>query len=240
MKKTLIVIPTYFEKENIFKLVEKIQSLRLNTDIIIVDDTPTALNISNNFLKKNRVLYINRKKKSGRGSAVIAGFKAAFKKKYDLFIEMDADFSHNPNELKRNIKYFYKNSLDMLISSRYLKESKIKNWPISRQIFSKMSNFLTRLILPVPVSDYTNGYRLYSKRSIKLILDECGKIGDGFIVLSEILLKIYSKNYKIDEIKTIFINRKRGESSVGFSLIVNSLFGLFKLYFISLKIKKKS
>ena len=72
-----------------------------------------------------------------------------------------------------------------------------------------MSNFLTRLILPVPVSDYTNGYRLYSKRSIKLILDECGKIGDGFIVLSEILLKIYSKNYKIDEIKTIFINRKK-------------------------------
>ena len=153
---------------------------------------------------------------------------------------MDADFSHNPNELKRNIKYFYKNSLDMLISSRYLKESKIKNWPISRQIFSKMSNFLTRLILPVPVSDYTNGYRLYSKRSIKLILNECGKIGDGFIVLSEILLKIYSKNYKIDEIKTIFINRKRGESSVSFSLIVNSLFGLFKLYFISLKIKKNS
>ena len=80
-------------------------------------------------------------------------------------------FSHNPKELKRNIKYFYKNSLDMLISSRYLKESKIKNWIISRQIFSKMSNFLTRLILPVPVSDYTNGYRLYSKRSIKLILE---------------------------------------------------------------------
>ena len=92
MKKTLIVIPTYFEKENIFKLVEKIQSLRLNTDIIIVDDTPLPLNISNNFLKKNRVHYINRKKKSGRGSAVIFGFKAAFKKKYDLFIEMDADF----------------------------------------------------------------------------------------------------------------------------------------------------
>ena len=76
-------------------------------------------------------------KKSGRGSAVIAGFKAAYKKNYDLFIEMDADFSHNPKELKRNIKYFNKNSLDMLISSRYLKESKIINWPISRQIFSK-------------------------------------------------------------------------------------------------------
>tara|TARA_B100000965_G_scaffold108703_1_gene89861 strand:+ start:498 stop:1220 length:723 start_codon:yes stop_codon:yes gene_type:complete len=240
MKKTLIVIPTYFEKENIFRLITKIQSQKLNTDIIVVDDTPKRLNFKKNFLKKNRIKYINRKKKGGRGSAVITGFKTSFKKNYDLFVEMDADFSHNPNELKRNIKYFRKNSLDMLISSRYLKESKILNWPVSRKIFSIMSNFLTRLILPVPVSDYTNGYRLYSKRSIKVILNECGKIGDGFIVLSEILLKIYYKNYKIDEIKTIFINRKRGESSVGLSLIVNSLFGLLKLYFISLKIKKNS
>jgi len=236
MKKTLIVIPTYFEKENIFKLISKIQSLKLNTDIIVVDDTPKPLYFSKTFLRKKRVMYINRKQKSGRGSAVIAGFKVAFKKNYNLFVEMDADFSHNSNELKRNIKYFNEHSLDMLISSRYLQGSKIINWPISRKIFSKMSNSLTRLILPVPVSDYTNGYRLYSKRSIKVILNECGKIGDGFIVLSEILLKIYSKNYKIDEIKSIFINRKRGESSVSLKLIIKSLFGLFKLYFISLKI----
>ena len=237
MKKTVIVIPTFFEKENIFKLIIKIKSLRLNADIIIVDDTPSPLNFSKEFLKKNDVSYIHRKKKSGRGSAVIHGFKFASKKKYNLFIEMDADFSHSPNELKRNIMYFYKNSLDMLISSRYLKDSKIVNWPISRKIFSKLSNFLTKLILPVPVSDYTNGYRFYSNRSIKVILNECGKIGDGFIVLSEILLKIYVKKYKIGEIKSIFVNRKRGESSVSFSLILSSLLGLIKLYFISLKFK---
>ena len=229
MKKTLIVIPTYFEKENIFKLISKIQSLKLNTDIIVVDDTPNPLYFSKTFLRKKRVKYINRKQKSGRGSAVIAGFKVAFKKNYNLFVEMDADFSHNPNELKRNIKYFNEHSLDMLISSRYLQGSKIINWPISRKIFSKMSNSLTRLILPVPVSDYTNGYRLYSKRSIKVILNECGKIGDGFIILSEILVELHFNEFKIGETHSIFRNRVRGTSSVTLSEILNAFFGLFKI-----------
>ena len=148
---------------------------------------------------------------------------------------MDADFSHNPNELASKIKFFNKNSLDMLISSRYMKKSKIVNWPLKRTILSKLSNLITRILLPVPITDYTNGYRLYSQRSVKIIVSQCGKIGDGFIILSEILLRIYYKKYKISEIKTIFVNRKRGESSVSLSLIIDSLLGLIKLYIISLK-----
>ena len=238
--KNIIVIPTYNEKKNIKILIIKILKIFNNIEIIIVDDSPQQ-EIKTILAEFNTITYIHREKKLGRGSAVLKGMNYALEKKdFTHLIEMDADLSHNPEEIEKNLNFILENNIDLLISSRYLKESKIINWPISRQIFSKMSNFLTRLILPVPVSDYTNGYRMYSKRSIKIILNECGKIGDGFIVLSEILLKIYSKNYKIDEIKTIFINRKRGESSVSFSLIVNSLFGLFKLYFISLKIKKNS
>ena len=143
---------------------------------------------------------------------------------------MDADFSHDPAELKRNINFFKKNSLDLLIASRYLRKSKIINWSISRKIISFLANFLARKILEIPISDFTNGYRIYSKRSVKKIIKNCGKIGDGFIVLSEVLLEIYRNNYKIDEIHSVFVNRQRGESPVNLSLILQSFFGLIKLY----------
>ena len=103
---------------------------------------------------------------------------------------------------------------DLIIASRYLKKSKILNWPFSRTILSKLSNLLAKILLNIDVSDYTNGYRFYSKRSAKLITNKCGKIGDGFIILSEILLIISKKKYKIGETHSTFINRKRGESSV--------------------------
>ena len=115
-----------------------------------------------------------------------------------------------------------------------MKKSKIINWPKSRLLFSKLSNLLARILLRVGVTDYTNGYRVYSRRSVDLIVKKCGKIGDGFIVLSEILLTIKLKKYKIDEMSSIFVNRKRGESSVNLKLIIQSLFGIIKLYFIKI------
>lgn len=105
-------------------------------------------------------------------------------------------------------------------------------------IFSKLSNLLARFLLNVGVTDYTNGYRIYSRRAVELIVKKCGKIGDGFIVLSEILLTIKLKNFKINELPTIFINRKRGESSVNMKLIIQSLIGIVKLYFIKISNQK--
>ena len=120
----------------------------------------------------------------------------------------------------------------MLIASRYLKKSKIINWPTSRRILSKLSNLLARFLLSVPISDYTNGFRIYSKRSTKLVSSKCGKIGDGFIVLSEIILQLNFKKYKISETDSIFVNRIRGESSVNSKLFIQSLIGLLNLYLI--------
>ena len=151
---------------------------------------------------------------------------------------MDADFSHRPSELKKKLNIFKKNNLDLLIASRYLKNSKIYNWSIQRRIFSKLSNLLAKILLDLKVSDYTNGFRIYSKNSANIIVKNCGKIGDGFIVLSEILLYINVNNLKIAEDYTIFKNRKRGESSVNLKLIIHSLFGIIKLYFLKNKIKK--
>ena len=145
---------------------------------------------------------------------------------------MDADMSHSASELKRNISFFYKNSLDLLIGSRYLKSSKIINWPLSRRILSRLSNILARFLLDVPISDYTNGYRFYSKPAVKTIIAKCNKTGGGFIILSEIILVLWKNGFKISEIKSIFRNRIRGESSVNIKLIIESLLGLLKLYLI--------
>ena len=145
-------------------------------------------------------------------------------------VEMDADFSHPPKEIIRNLNYFSKNNLDLLIGSRYLRKSKIINWPVSRRILSSLSNKLSRLLLSIPVSDYTNGFRIYSIKSCEIIVNKCGNIGDGFIILSEILQEIHNKRLRIGEIETVFVNRTRGESSVNFKLVLMSLFGLIKLF----------
>ncbi len=234
MNNISIIIPTYKEKENIFKLTKQILSLYPKMIIFVIDDTEN-LNLKNRF-KSNRIKYFLRKNKKGRGSAVLYGLKKSLEyKSNSIFIEMDADFSHNPKELKKKINFFIKNDLDLLISSRYLKNSRIINWSIQRLVFSKLSNKLAQFLLDVGVTDYTNGFRIYSRRSVELIVKKCGKIGDGFIVLSEILLTIKLNKFKIRELPTIFVNRRRGESSVDFKLILQSLIGIIKLYFVKIK-----
>ena len=235
MKNLIIVIPTYNEEKNILKLTDKIHQYIPKCKILIIDDTKNS-KLHKIFKKNNTIKFIVRKNKKGRGSAVLFGLKNAIKNKDNkIFIEMDADFSHRPSELNRNINFFLKKKCDLLIASRYLANSKIKNWSIQRRIFSKLANLLAQLFLQINVTDYTNGYRIYSKVAAKKIVSECGKIGDGFIVLSEILLKIHQSKLKIMEIDSLFINRTRGESSVNFSLILQSLFGLFKLFLIKFK-----
>lgn len=230
--KTAIIIPAYNEEQNLIKLIKKINKY-VSALIIIIDDSQNIKTKKLFKKKKKNILYFHRGKKLGRGSAVIYGLKKALSNKNIInFIEMDADMSHRPSELRKNIKIFNKENLDLLIASRYLKKSKIINWPTSRRILSKLSNLLARFLLSVPISDYTNGFRIYSKRSTKLVSSKCGKIGDGFIVLSEIILQLNFKKYKISETDSIFVNRIRGESSVNSKLFIQSLIGLLNLYLI--------
>ena len=232
-----IIIPTYNEKENIFKLISEIQGIISDVNIIVVDDSREKLPRLEGF---NKVLYIYRGSKLGRGSAVLIGMNEALKNnKNETFIEMDADFSHDPKELERNIKYFKKNNLNFLIASRYLKDSKIINWPFSRHLLSKMSNILARLLLNVPIKDYTNGFRFYDKKAAQHIIKNCkNSKSTGFILLSEIVVELYSDNFKMSEISTVFVNRTRGESKVNFSEIFNSFWGLIKL-FLNKRVFKK-
>ncbi len=242
MKDLLIVIPAYREQHNILILCKKLLSIsttKYRLKILIIDDSDNLITqrliISSKL--KNKIFLIKRSKKSGRGSAILRGMKFFIEKnnRFSTMVEMDADLSHDPNELIRNINFFYSKKLDLLISSRYLKKSKIINWPYSRKILSFLSNKLAKFLLKIPVSDYTNGYRVYSSKAVSCCLKNCGKIGDGFIILSEILLNIHNSKLKIAEIHSTFKNRIRGESSVSKGEIMNSIIGLMKLYKIKLK-----
>ncbi len=235
-----IIIPTYNEKENIINLVKDISARVKESEILIIDDSKTD-HISDKIKNFNNVKLIFRGEKLGRGSAILEGFKYFINNsKAEIYVEMDADYSHDPSELKDNLFLHDKNNYDLLISSRYLKDSKIINWPLPRRIFSFLANKLARFMLGVPISDYTNGYRIYSKEAVKHISKNCGKIGDGFIILSEILVELYYNNFRVAETKSNFVNRVRGESSVNLKEIINSFFGLIKIFKLKNKIKLKS
>lgn len=237
--KLIIVIPTYNEKENIKILLDKIFKILDEVKIIIVDDSPDQ-EIKDEINEFKNVIYIHRKQKMGRGSAVLFGMSNALKyHKFSHLIEMDADLSHNPDEIPDNLNYFIQNKINLLISSRYLKKSQIINWPIKRRILSYFANFLAKLILCVPVQDYTNGFRIYSKSAVEHVVKNCGRAGDGFIILSEILIQLHLNRYVIQEKPTIFFNRVRGNSNVNLKEILRSLVGLFKIYSIKNKLKKK-
>ena len=153
---------------------------------------------------------------------------------HDFYLEMDADFSHKPSEIPSLVTYAENESLDLLIASRYLPESKILNWSFSRRLFSRLANVVARFLLEVPVKDYTNGFRLYSKPAANIVVDNCGRLGSGFIILSEILVNIHYRGYRVGEIQTEFLNRVRGESSLSLAEIWGALVGLIKIH----KLKK--
>tara|TARA_Y100000590_G_scaffold458798_1_gene614343 strand:+ start:1736 stop:2443 length:708 start_codon:yes stop_codon:yes gene_type:complete len=224
------VLPCYNEFDNIFILIRQIKKIFKDHLIIVIDDSSTN-EIKKKIKNYKKIKYYKRKSKSGRGSAVLFGMNKILKnKKIDLIIEMDTDLSSHPKELPRNIKYFKKEKLDLLVMSRYLKGSKIFNWPLRRRLFSFLSNKLAKFLLQVNVSDYTCGYRIYSRSATKHVVKNCGKVGSGFIVLSEILAELNLNNFKIKDTKTVFTNREKGSSSVNIKLIYESLIGIFKIY----------
>lgn len=234
----LIIVPTYNEIDNIDKFTEEV--LKLNISLLVVDDNSpdgTSAYVEDAMKFHKKIHLIKRSSKLGLGSAYRDGFKWGLNNGFTHFIEMDADFSHDPNELLRNINFFEEKKLDLLIASRYLPGSQIINWSLSRRILSKLSNFLARNLLNIPLKDFTNGFRIYSPRAINSIILSCGNIGDGFILLSEIIVVIKNNLMKIDEINTKFVNRERGVSSVNLKLVLASLYGLIKLAIIKKKLK---
>ena len=168
------ILPAFNEYENIFILLKQIESIFNNKFIIIIDDS-TNDKIKSKISSKTDIQYVKRQSRLGRGSAVLYGLKTLLKnKEIDLFVEMDTDLSEHPNELPNMIRYFLDNKLDLLVASRYLEGSEIINWPLRRRLFSFLANRLAKFLLKVPVSDYTNGFRIYSSKAATHVVNNCG------------------------------------------------------------------
>ena len=227
----IIILPAYNEDSNLDEMLDILKKYFPDFFVLIIDDSPNNLT-KNKFIKneyKNSKL-IQRKQKLGRGSAVRHGFEYALKNDFDLVVEMDVDLQHDPRELKQLLSHFERNNSDLVIGSRYLEESKIIEWGMRRIIFSKFANLFAKLLFRYPVKDYTNGYRVYSNKLIKKIL-EFKQINYDFLYLTEILIITFKNNFNCSEVPITFVNRTRGQSSVNIIGILKSLFGIIKLKF---------
>ncbi|MBI4347572.1 MAG: polyprenol monophosphomannose synthase [Elusimicrobia bacterium] len=231
-----VVIPAYKEQDNIAALIRRLREVLPEAWIVVVDDSPDLATVQAaegakaGLALAERVKALHREGKGGRGSAVLAGMKWLKESGCGRVVEMDADFSHPPDEIPAHLAAAREAGLDLLIGSRYLPGSKIEDWPIRRRLFSRFANAMARLCLGIPITDYTNGFRFYSARALEEVVERCGQLGSGFIALSEILVKVDLAGLKLGERPTRFINRTRGESSVGVKEITQSMAGLWRIF----------
>ena len=231
-----VIIPSFKEQDNIASLVGRIRELLPDARIVVVDDSPDlatveAVERAKRALARPDLLEaVHREGKGGRGSAVLDGMRRLRDAGCERVVEMDADFSHSPDEIPGHLKTAREKGLDLLIASRYLPGSRIENWPLKRLLFSRFSNTLARLLLGIRVADYTNGFRIYSRRALEEVCRSCGRLGRGFIALSEILVQLELAGFTIGEAPTVFVNRARGESSVTRAELAWAVTGIVRIF----------
>ncbi|GAB2760762.1 polyprenol monophosphomannose synthase [Salinimicrobium soli] len=233
----IVVIPTYNEKENIERIIRNVFSLQRNFHILVVDDNSpdgTAAIVKDLQADyENRLHLIERTGKSGLGTAYIAGFKWILEKEYKYIFQMDADFSHNPNDLIRLYNACKRDGADVAIGSRYKTGVNVVNWPMSRVLLSWMASKYVRLITAMPIEDTTAGFVCYRRAVLERIhLDRIKFVGYAFQI--EMKFKAYLAKFNIIEVPVIFTDRTRGTSKMSGSIIWEAVFGVVKMKFYSL------
>ena len=231
MSNNLIIIPTYNEKENVEKIIREIFSLSELFHVLIVDDnSPDGTGniikkLQKEFLEK---LYLEeRKEKSGLGTAYIHGFKWALSKNYNFIFEMDADFSHNPNDLIRLLNA-NKEGGDVSIGSRYVKGVNIVNWPMSRLLMSFFASKYVRLITGMPIHDSTAGFKCYKRIVLETInLNNIQFVGYAFQI--EMKFNAWKHGFKIIEVPVIFTDRTEGTSKMSGGIFFEAVFGVIQM-----------
>ena len=236
----IVIIPTYNEKENIERIIRKVFSLDGGYEILIIDDgSPDGTAAIVKSLQKefpDRLNLIERAGKLGLGTAYITGFKWALGHGYDYIFEMDADFSHDPDDLPRLLEAC-KEGEGVAIGSRYSDGISVVNWPIGRIILSYYASVYVRTVLRMKVFDCTAGYKCYSRRVLEAIdLDKVEMKGYGFQI--EMKYTAWKLGFPIREVPVIFVNRKAGSSKMSGSIFGEAFWGVIKLRFR--KINKKS
>ena len=233
---SLIIIPSYNEAENIVDIINDVLIQKESFHLLIVDDNSpdkTYELVEEEIIKNpKKIFLIKREKKSGLGTAYLAGFKWAIDNGYERIFEMDADYSHDPKDLLRMNVFLDNDGYDVVIGSRYVSGVNVVNWPIQRVLLSYFASIYARLITGVPVKDLTSGFVGYKVDVLKSILKENIRF-NGYAFQIEMKFKAHSNGFKLVEIPIIFTDRTKGESKMSLSIVWEAIFGL-----LLLKIKK--
>ncbi len=231
--KKVVVIPTFNEAENIGKLMDEIHKSVPDIHILIVDDNSpdgTADIVKSRMAEDERIHIIERSKKMGLGTAYCAGFTWALDKGYEAIMEMDADFSHNPNLLPEFLDKI--GEYDLVIGSRYISGVNVVNWPLSRLILSYFANLYTKIVTGMPIKDATGGFKCFKAEALKKVdFSKVKSNGYGFQI--EMNYRLWKKGAKIKEIPIIFIDRRSGESKMNKKIIYEAMFLVWKLRFFA-------
>jgi dolichol-phosphate mannosyltransferase len=232
MNDSLVVIPTYNERENAPEIIRKVFSLPVLFDVLIIDDnSPDG---TGDIVKElqaefpGRLHLEQRKGKLGLGTAYIHGFYYALRLGYEYIFEMDADFSHNPEDLVRLRAACAQDGYDMAIGSRYIEGVNVVNWPMNRVLMSYFASFYVRLVTGMPIQDATAGFKCYTRQVLETIpLEQIRFIGYAFQI--EMKFLTYKYGFKIKEVPIIFTERARGESKMSKGIIKEAFLGVLKM-----------
>ena len=241
---SVVIIPTYNEKENIENIVRAVLALQPHTfNVLIIDDgSPDGTAAIVKRLMEGdcagRLFLVERSGKLGLGTAYIAGFKWAIEHGYDYIFEMDADFSHDPNDLPRLYEACAKDGYDVAIGSRYVTGVNVVNWPMGRVLMSYYASKYVRLVTGLPIHDTTAGFKCYRRRVLETIdLDAIRFKGYAFQI--EMKFTAYKLGFKVKEVSVIFVNRQLGTSKMSGGIFGEALFGVMRLRWAALTGKIK-
>ena len=242
MDRKIVIIPTYNEKENIEKIIRAVFSLDGEYHILVIEDgspdgtAQIVKRLQEEF--SNRLFMIERKGKLGLGTAYITGFKWSVENGYDYIFEMDADFSHNPNDLPRLYEACACGGADLAIGSRYCNGISVINWPIGRVIMSYYASVYVRTVLGMKVYDTSAGFKCYKRQVLETIdLDKVKMKGYGFQI--EMKYSTYKLGFKIKEVPIIFVDRTEGTSKMSSGIFGEAFWGVMKLKLRNIKPKQK-
>ena len=234
----LVIIPTYNEKENVEAIIRAVMSLPLEFHILIIDDgSPDGTaDIVKRLMQQefnDRLFIVERQGKLGLGTAYICGFKWAIERKYDYIFEMDADFSHNPQDLLKLYDACANGGADVAIGSRYINGVNVVNWPMGRVLMSYFASKYVRTVLGVDIHDTTAGFKCYKREVLETI--ELDKIRfKGYAFQIEMKFTAYKCGFKIVEVPIVFVNRILGTSKMSGGIFSEALLGVFRLKWDSL------
>ena len=234
MARSLVIIPTYNESENIARLIPVVLSQAPEIEVLIVDDNSpdgTAGLVQDMMKGGTRIHLLQRPKKMGLGTAYVAGFKFAIEHGYDFVFEMDADFSHSPKEIPKFLKKIQE--CDLVLGSRYVNGVRVLNWPMRRLLLSYSANVYTQIITGLPVHDATGGFKCFKREVLEAInLDKVKSNGYAFQI--EMSFKAWKKGFRIAEIPIVFLDRRSGVSKMSRKIVYEAIFMLWTLRLRSL------